>query len=186
MKKVATESISTKENMSVYNEPQKIITESARPTGRVTAWVDHPDGTRRPLGDRKLNRFTNVGIKYIHDSVYGLDARASGAAKWVSVSADTTVPTDADTNLAGEILASANNGLSRAKAQYSYNADMRKTTITHTYTASAVVADINKSGLHTSDVGGTGETITNAAVFNAKETLQNGSKLTVIWEIDIG
>ena len=61
----------------------------------------------------------------------------------------------------------------------------------HTFEATAVHTNVHKAALHTKDLDNAGNPVVgdimiNAAVFNADETLQIGSQLTVKWTIQLG
>lgn len=161
------------------------IVESASPKGYVTVTVKHPDGTTKVLCDRKPNLFTNKGLDFIHDSAYKDTVRRSTPANWIAVSAGTVAPAKTQENLEGEI---TTGGLKRAQGTVAHMEGSNTTTIEWTFEASAVHNDIHKAALFTQAqdaIGGT-TIMTNVEDFQADETLQSGSQLTVKWTIEIG
>jgi len=175
-------SIKTVSSAIIRTKKQQTLKNGIPVSGHVYAFVTHKDGTRKVVCDQD-NDFTESGLDYIHNNIY-VNSGNTDPARYIGVSSDTATPTnDKQTTLAGEI---TTGGLGRARAAdtgVAHTLKTNRTTIEHTFEASAVHTAVHKAALFTASVAGT---MTNIANFNADETLQAESQLTVIWTIDIG
>ena len=176
------------DNMAISNVPKKESYDGLKLHGHLDVRVKHPDGTEKILCDKTDNFFTADGIDHMLLSFYNETAgNYKGPAIYLGVSSDTgTTVTKTRSELAGEIITG---GLERAKmTTKGAHTDGTNTSISeHTFIATAVHTDVTKAAVFTRLTGTEdGNIMTNIAPFDAPETLQINSQLTVKWTFQLG
>lgn len=124
------------------------------------------------------NLITNEGKDFISAQV-GSTSPGSNGANYIALSDDTTAPAATDTILTGEL---SGNGLDRAQGTYSHTAGTNTFTVSNTFTASAAVNGVQKTGLFTASSSGTMMAENTFSSVN----LISGDQLTITWTITVG
>lgn len=157
----------------------------------IRKFVEDPNGdTIAPVTKRRgyyveqkqkiKNLLTKVGRDQVHTDMYTSATRTGSGFNFIALSSDATAPTADDTTLVGEI---TTGGLQRTQASTrSHTASTNTTTLQHTFTATAVHTNVQKSALFNSSTGGV---LGHVGTFTAA-TLQIDDQIQITWTITAG
>lgn len=165
-----------------HKQSRKLLENSSEISGYVTVIKNKGRDNEEIIQIDKPNLLTLSGRDFFHAQAYTNTSPGTRAGNAIAVSADATDPVDTDTTLVGEI---TTDGLERVEAStISHIVGTNLTTLEEVFTATAVFANIHKSGLFNQvTIGGQ---MTHAREFDADVNLQIGDTLTITWLATLG
>lgn len=152
--------------------------------GYVTVFVRRYNQETQSLGPieyivkDKPNIRTNAGVTFFAQQCYQTSGLGTNGTNYLALSADTTAPAAADTTIASEI--NNTNGMGRVQATVALGTAASSSitvTLSHTWTATGTVSNIQKGGLFdtaTINTGNLGHEFTFTPT-----TVNSGDQLTI-------
>ena len=178
---IVEDPIKENDEVAVKVEKKKEIVEIGLPiNGWVTVIKNQGRENEQVLCKDKKNLLTTDGRDEFHQTMY-IDTVASQTGfNFIAVTSDATAPNAADTTLAAEI---TTGGLTRVLATTRIHTDDTNTsTVAVTFTATAIHANVQKSGLFDLVAVGVLSHINTFTIAN----LEVNDTLTVTWTLTLG
>ena len=139
--------------MQVDSEGQSDVREGLKMDTVVEVFIRRWDEKKKKYGkwylhDRVKNIRTNAGVSFFAQQCYQTSGLGTNGTNYLALSSDATAPAATDTIIASEI--NNTNGMGRAQGTVSVGTASSGSvvvTISHTWTASGTVNNIQKGGL---------------------------------------
>ncbi len=185
MNKTIGENILTKDGTSTKISQNRILIESKTIRGFTKVVLTRKNGDTEILSDWKENLLTNEGRDKIHESAYQLASSTQEPFNFIGLSTDAGAPAVTDTRTTWELIETSGNGLDRIQASTrTHNVGDNFTTLTHTFTATAQVLNVQKAGLLDRLATGTGF-LAHENTFTLAD-LEIGDQITITWTLTLG